>query len=103
MSGHGEPVLQAVSHHQCRSLIDVTLLDDEFNDRRRSDGVETSGRRIVENDFGLSNDGASDGYTASHASRELCREFVECVLQLYEPQCLRYPFADLSGRSMFFH
>ena len=63
-----ECVLQAMSHEDGAGSGDVPLLDDQIDDRRGCDGVEAAGRRIVQNQFRLSDDGAGDGNTAPHAS-----------------------------------
>jgi len=80
MSRHGEGVLKAVGHHEGAGFVDIALFHDEFDDRVRGYRIESAGRRVIEQHLGLGNDGASDGYAPSHATREFrrktCRRFV---------------------------
>src|SRR5688572_20099058 len=58
----------------------VAELLDQAVDRLRSDGVETRGRLVVEDDPRASHDGPGDRYPFSHPSRELGRH------QLLDPR-----------------
>src|SRR5208283_5842423 len=58
MTGHGKGVLQAVCHQQRAGLIDVALLHDQLDDCVGSDGIESAGRGIVEQDLGVGDNSA---------------------------------------------
>ena len=55
-----ETVLQAVSGEQRRDAVNIAEAEDESDDGLRSDGIEASGRGIVEDDLRAGDQSASD-------------------------------------------
>jgi hypothetical protein len=71
MCGQRKGVLKAVGDQQRTGVVNITLLHDQLNDGGRSDRVQASGRRIVEDKVGAVDDGAGNGHTAAHTAGEL--------------------------------
>jgi hypothetical protein len=67
-------------------VVDVALLDDQFDDGGGGEGVEAAGGRVVEQQLGLADEGAGDGHAAAHSAGEAGREEVEGLLQLDKAQ-----------------
>ena len=70
MVAKGEGVLKAVGNQESRGRMDVSLLDDEFDDGGRGDGIEAAGRRVVEDQLRAMDEGARDGHAPLHAARK---------------------------------
>ena len=87
-------VLQAMGDEQRRSGVDIALLDDELNDGSRGDGIQPTGRRIVEDELGIVNEGASDGHAPPHTAGKAGRKETEGLFQTDEIERLVNPGID---------
>src|SRR5262249_50023357 len=86
VTGEHKAILQAMAHQQGAGSGDVALLHDELDDGRGGDWIQAAGRRIVQENFRVCDDGASDAYAPSHAPRELRGKLVDRVFELDEAQ-----------------
>src|SRR5215471_17188519 len=67
MGRHRERILQTMRDQQGTGAVDIALLHDEFHDRVRGDWVESSRRRIVQQQFWLCDDCSRNGDAPAHA------------------------------------
>ncbi len=67
VGGHDEGILQTMRDQQGTGVVNVPLLDQEFDDGGRSDRIKTASGRIVEKNFRLGNDGPRNSDAAAHA------------------------------------
>ena len=88
---HDEGVLQAMRDHQGTGLIHVALFHDQFHDGGRGHGIQPAGGRIVEQRFGLGDDGAGNRHPAAHAARKFRGKHVHGVFQFHESQRFAHP------------
>ena len=90
MSRQGESVLQAMGHQKSAGMVDVALLQDQFNNRVRGHGIKASCGRIVKQQLGLSNDRPGNGHAPPHASGKFRGKKIERVFQFHKAQRLSY-------------
>ena len=57
-------------NQQRRSCVHVALLHNELDDGGGRDGIEAPGRRVVEDQLWIVDEGAGDGHAPPHASRK---------------------------------
>src|SRR5580700_7578010 len=94
MRRQGKRILQAMRHQQGTGAVHVALLHDQIHNRIGSHWIKPASRRIVEQQFRLRDDGASDGDAAAHAARKFRREQIERVFQFHKAQRLAHPLVD---------
>src|ERR1700722_7158770 len=97
MRGHGEGILQAMGDHERAGFIYIALFHDQFDDGVGSDGIQSSGGGVVEQDFRFGDDGAGDGYAAAHASGEFGGIHIVGAFQFHETQDLADSALDFFG------
>src|ERR1700676_801710 len=79
--------------------VNIAEAQDERDDGLRGDGIEAGGRRIVEHDRRLVDEGARDGDPAAHAAGQFRWKHIESVLEFDEAQ----DFADAAVDFLFGH
>src|SRR5471032_2952652 len=94
------PVLIPVRDHQGSSLAHVALFDQQGHDGVGRNGVQTRGRRIVQEQRRFRHHGASDGRAPPHSARKFAGEFIERAAQLHEFERLLHPRMHFAGRAL---
>ena len=88
--GEAKGVLHAMGGEERTYVLQIAAAEDERDDGLRSDGIEASGGRIVEDHGRTIYQGAGDGNAAAHSAGKLGGIFFEGLLELDEAEC----FAD---------
>jgi hypothetical protein len=82
--GESKTILQSMGGKERGDAVDIAQAKNESDDGLRSDGVESSGGGIVQNNFGMVDESASDGDATTHAAGEFRRKHVDGVIEFDE-------------------